>query len=290
MKKLLKWFNGIDLLILVLVIMFLCLMPLMAADIEIISPTLEGVWDFGGGITIDTIDDSGSSAIAISSHATVTGTLTATDVTSTDDITVGDDLVVTGLATIGETLVVDGASTLTGNALLSGTLNMGTASADGGVFSIIKGDTGSDPTFSITQAATEVTLDETVGDINITAADDITITSTGDVISIVSAAVDFNGTITVDTISDSGSNDIDISTNVAVAGNFAITGAVTASSTLGVTGMVSVTTPYAVRFSSMSATSYSTIPSVKGIMIVSDVGDVYVSTQTVTAVWLKIGP
>ena len=67
----------------------------------------------------------------------------------------------------------------------TGTITMGSATVDGGVFSIIKGETGSDPTFSITQSATEVTLNETVGDINITAVDDITITSTGDVITLV---------------------------------------------------------------------------------------------------------
>lgn len=41
---------------------------------------------------------------------------TFTDVTTTDDVTVGDDLIVTGLATIGETLAVTGDATFAGGA------------------------------------------------------------------------------------------------------------------------------------------------------------------------------
>ena len=43
---------------------------------------------------------------------TLVAALTAADVVTTDDVTVGDDLVVTGLATVGETLAVTGATTL----------------------------------------------------------------------------------------------------------------------------------------------------------------------------------
>lgn len=134
---------------------------------------------------------------------TLSGTIAAEQVTSTDDATITDDLSVGGLTTIGETLAVTGAQTFTGATGVLGALTMGTAAADGGVFSIIKGATGSDPTFSITQAATSVTIAETVGDINITAADDVTITATGSDIALVgdvniSGDADVNGSLLLD--------------------------------------------------------------------------------------------
>lgn len=54
----------------------------------------------------------------------ITGALTATDLTLTDDLIVGDDLTVAGLATIGETLAVTGDTTLSGAAILESTLDL----------------------------------------------------------------------------------------------------------------------------------------------------------------------
>lgn len=51
---------------------------------------------------------------------TFSGTVTGSDLVSTDDVTVGDDLTVTGLATIGETLGVTGITTLTSDLVKSG--------------------------------------------------------------------------------------------------------------------------------------------------------------------------
>lgn len=56
---------------------------------------------------------------------TGTGTFTAADLVSTDDITCGDDLTVVGAATIGETLAVAGASALHATAI-TGALTVST--------------------------------------------------------------------------------------------------------------------------------------------------------------------
>jgi len=115
----------------------------------------------------------------------------------------GSDMIVTANANASPFVAASGDDTMLG------ALTMGSAEADGGVFSIIKGATGSDPTFSITQGATDVTLDETVGDLNLTSADDMTITATGDNISLVSASVDVSGTL--DVSGAAGTINIDVS-------------------------------------------------------------------------------
>lgn len=70
----------------------------------------------------------------LNGDTTSAGTIAAADLTSTDDVTVGDDLVVTGLATVGETLAVTGATTLTGAVTASTTLRVGTGTAMNEVF------------------------------------------------------------------------------------------------------------------------------------------------------------
>lgn len=70
----------------------------------------------------------------LNGDTTSAGTITAADLTSTDDVTVGDDLVVTGLATVGETLAVTGASTFTGAVTASTTLAIGSGTAMNEVF------------------------------------------------------------------------------------------------------------------------------------------------------------
>jgi len=140
-----------------------------------------------------------------------------------------------GNTTVGGTLAVTGAQTFTGATGVLGAMTMGTAAADCGVFSMIKGTTGSDPTFSITQAATAVTIDETVGDIAITAADDITVTATGANISLVGAT--------------------------AVTGALSATGALTASSTLAVTGNMSFSAGYKQSYVVMADSGTLTVSS-----------------------------
>jgi hypothetical protein len=80
-------------------------------------------------------------ASATTDNFTLSATLTAADVVTTDDVTVGDDLVVTGLATIGETLAVTG--NITAGARVLGKQGTDVASAtnltlpsDGNVFEV----------------------------------------------------------------------------------------------------------------------------------------------------------
>lgn len=68
-----------------------------------------------GLLAANNLSDVGSAATARTNLGVgTTDSPTFADVTTTDDVTVGDDLVVTGLATVGETLGVTGITTLTG--------------------------------------------------------------------------------------------------------------------------------------------------------------------------------
>ncbi len=56
---------------------------------------------------------------------TSTGNIACVDLATSDDLTVGDDLIVTGLATVGETLAVTGVTTLA-SAVVTGAATVGT--------------------------------------------------------------------------------------------------------------------------------------------------------------------
>ena len=58
-------------------------------------------------------------------------------------------------------------------------LNYGSATVNSGVFSMIQGAVASDPTFSITQLTNDVTLAQTIGNMGLTAAVNMGLTSTG---------------------------------------------------------------------------------------------------------------
>jgi hypothetical protein len=118
-------------------------------------------WKFGDGTNDTVFGDNGA--------ITQTGSATLT-------VQDGSDIIVTANPNASPFV------SATGDDTMLGALTMGSASADGGVFSIIKGTTGSDPTYSVTQGATGVTIGETVGDIAMTAADDITVAAAGIVI------------------------------------------------------------------------------------------------------------
>jgi hypothetical protein len=136
-----------------------------------------------GTNTLFTVTDLGTSG-AVTSGLTVPSGSTLT-------LAAGSTLVSTGMVVmqgITGALGLDVTYGITGGSITTaGNMTMGSASVDAGVFSMIKGTTGSDPTFSITQEAANVAIAETVGDIGITAADDITITATGANISLVGA-------------------------------------------------------------------------------------------------------
>lgn len=89
------------------------------------------------------------------SSYTTTGSVTAEHITSTDDATITDDLSV------------------------GGKITMGSATANADVFSMIQGAVASDPTFSVTQSGNNVTVNQTVGNMTLSATGDLQLTATG---------------------------------------------------------------------------------------------------------------
>jgi hypothetical protein len=120
------------------------------------------------------------------STITFTGDCSMTNATT---ITMDGTFTNTGPGGIDTTYGISG-----GSVTIDTSLTMGSASTDTGVFSMIKGTTGSDPTYSITVAAAETTVAQTVGDLIFTAADDVTITATGANISL-DGAIDTDSTL-----------------------------------------------------------------------------------------------
>ena len=130
----------------------------------------------------------------------------------------------------------------TANFLTTGNVTIGSATANAGVFSMIQGGVASDPTFTITQSGNNVTINQTVGDMTITAGGgdisfgDENLTTTGQInLGSVGAniitATNANGDLRLG--AGGGTNDLKIDTNgnvdifenLTVAKNLTTTGA-----------------------------------------------------------------